>query len=341
MIAAYLVYNRISVGVFMPTSGSVKAGLSIVGNLHFFDQVILPKNWFLTRGPTWLFSEVFMRVFQMIVPAIICGIFLFRRRRFRSDLVEALCFGVILKALYNLVNVGLFNQGSWYYGASIFVANFVIALWLDRAALTLRPLASGEAGFRPWAAAAAGIVFVSLCFNIYVHHLIASDTAQGQGRQSIFDQRETLRAMVRHAGSDRFIEFDDGELSYVTGMPALSGLGLVLDPEAGRAMADEHFFDLATRRHYSLIMAAGIYRTTIDSVVESNRRGDTSSLDLISAHESFSLPDRSCVLRSRVRSRTLSHHTKTLEAERHRIPNVLAQFASQYFMQLHAFGRSR
>ena len=78
MIAAYLVYNRISVGVFMPTSGSVKAGLSIVGNLHFFDQVILPKNWFLTRGPTWLFSEVFMRVFQMIVPAIICGIFLFQ-----------------------------------------------------------------------------------------------------------------------------------------------------------------------------------------------------------------------------------------------------------------------
>ena len=64
MIAAYLVYNRISVGVFMPTSGSVKAGLSIVGNLHFFDQVILPKNWFLTRGPTWLFSEVFMRVIR-------------------------------------------------------------------------------------------------------------------------------------------------------------------------------------------------------------------------------------------------------------------------------------
>jgi hypothetical protein len=285
MIATYLVYNRISVGVLMPTSGSVKAGLSIVGNLHFFDQVILPKNWFLTPGPKWLFSEVFMRVFQMIVPAIICGIFLFRQRRFRFDLVEALCFGVILKALYNLVNVGLFNQGSWYYGASIFVANFVIALWLDRAALILRPLASGDAGFRPWAAAGAGIVFVSVCFNIYVHHMIASDTAQGQGGESIFDQRETLRAMVRHAGSDRFIEFDDGELSYVTGMPALSGLGLVLDPEAGRAMADGHFFDLATRRHYSLIMAAGIYRTTIDSVVESNRRGDINSLGLISVHE--------------------------------------------------------
>jgi hypothetical protein len=285
MIAAYLVYNRISVGVFMPTSGSVKAGLSIVGNLHFFDQMILPKNWFVMTGPKWFFSEVFMRVFQMIVPAIICGIFLFRQGRFRFGLVEALCFGVMLKALYNLVNVGLFNQGSWYYGASIFVANFVIALWLDRTALTLRSLASGDVGLRPWTAVAAGVVFVSVCFNIYVHHLIASDTAKGQAEQSIFDQRETLRAIVRHAGSDRFVEFDDGELSYVTGMPALSGLGLVLDPEAGRAMANGHFFDLATRRGYSLIMAAGIYRATIDSVVESDRRGDINSLDLISALE--------------------------------------------------------
>ena len=83
----------------MPTSGSVKAGLSIVGNLHFFDQAILPKNWFLTRGPTWLFSEIFMRVFQMICSRIHLWHLPFRRRRSALDLVEALCFGVILKAL--------------------------------------------------------------------------------------------------------------------------------------------------------------------------------------------------------------------------------------------------
>ena len=285
MIAAYLIYNRISVGVFMPTSGSVKAGLSIRSNLHFVGQMVLPIQWFISPGAKWFFSEAFMRVFQMIVPAIICGIFAFRRGRLRFGLVEALCFGVLLKGLYNFVNVGLFNQGSWYYGASIFVANFVIALWLDRLAYSIQPAGANNATSKLLALAAAGAIFVSICFNIYVHRLIASDTMQGQAAQSIFDHRETLGSMVRQAGSDRFIEMDDGELSYVTEMPTLSGLGLALDPEASMAMAHGHFFELALQRHYSLIMASGIYRTMINSLLESHMLGYRPSLFEISARE--------------------------------------------------------
>ncbi|HEX4021119.1 MAG TPA: hypothetical protein VHX63_08245 [Acidobacteriaceae bacterium] len=282
MIAAYLVYNRISVGVFMPTSGASKAALSIGLNVLFVLQMILPVQWNVSPAMNW-FPETFMRVFQMIVPAIICSVFLFRRGWRRFDLIGALCLGVLLKSLYNFVNVGLYEQGSWYFGASIFVANLVIALWLDRTAHSVQPVDAKDVGPNPWIAAVVGTIFVGICFNIYVNHIIASGT--GREALSILDHRETLRAMVQHEGSDRFIDMDDGVLAYATAMPALSGLGLVLDPEAAQALAHGHFFDIALQRHYSLMMASGLSRTVIDSVLASNKHGSKSSMDLISAHE--------------------------------------------------------
>ena len=284
MIAAYLLYNRISVGVWMPTSGAVKAGLSVGLNLGYLALLLLPIGWHIPSGMNW-FPEIFMRMFQMVVPAILCGIFLFRRRGCRFDLIRALCIGVLLKGFYNFVFVALMNQGSWYYGASIFIANLVIALWLDGALQAIRPLGLKDAGLNPWAAAVAATLLVGVSFNIYVNHLTAKGNPQGQGALNIFNQREALRAMVRHAGSDRFIEMNDGELAYVTGMPALSGTGLVLDPQASRAMAHGHFFDLALQRHTSLILACGAYRTIMDAEVESNQHGHPYPIFQISARE--------------------------------------------------------
>ena len=111
--------------------------------------------------------------------------------------------------------------------------------------------------------------------------------ANGGGRwqYNILKQSEVLREMVQRQGSDRFIEMNDGELAYSTGMQAMSGQGLVLDPPAARALARGHFFDIAADRNYHLMMASGLYKDQIDEFLQRRTAGDHKPIYTISGDE--------------------------------------------------------
>jgi hypothetical protein len=283
MIVAYLIYNRISVGVFMPVSGSVKAGLSISENLRHALGLVIPGRWSQIKVGDNLYSEVFMRMFQMLAPMALCGIYLIRRDRARWGLIEALCVGVLLKGAYNFCNVATFHQGSWYFGSSIFLANLVIALLWDRTLNLAHPVEQWPSPLRPWVAALACGVLTAACFNIYAKNLMSR--VGGVWQQNILLQGDTLRAMVQREGSDRFIEMNDGELAYATGMQTLSGQGLVLDPPAARALAHGHFFDVASDRNYYLMMASGLYKDQIDAMLQNRKEGSREGIYTISGAE--------------------------------------------------------
>lgn len=283
MIVAYLIYNRISVGVFMPTSGSVKAGLAISENLHNALALVIPGRWSQMVAGDGLYSENFMRIFQMLAPMVLCGIYLIRRNHSPWGVIEALCVGVLLKGAYNFINVRTFHQGSWYFGSSIFTANLVIALMLDRTLNLARPVGRKVSPLRPWIAASACGVLTAACFNIYANHLMSH--GGGTSQNSILEQSETLREMVQRQNSDRFIEMDDGELAYATGMQTLSGQGLVLDPPAAGALAHGHFFDVASDRNYHLMMASSMYKDLIDTVLQRRKEGSREGFFTISGTE--------------------------------------------------------
>jgi len=226
-----------------------------------------------------------MRMFQMLAPMALCGIYLYLIRRDRAPwgLIEALCAGVLLKGAYNFCNVRTFHQGSWYFGSSIFIANLAIALLLDRTLNLAHPVKRQASPLRPWIAASACGVLTAVCFNIYANHLMSH--GGGRWQQSILQQSDTLRAMVQHEGSDRFIEMNDGELAYATGMQTLSGQGLVLDPPAARALAHGHFFDVASDRNYYLMMASGLYKDQIDAMLQKRKEGSREGIYTISGTE--------------------------------------------------------
>lgn len=283
MIAAYIVYNRISVGVFMPTSGATKAGLAISDNLHNTLSLVIPGRWSQMVGGDFFYSEIFMRVFQMLAPMALCAFYLIRRDRYAWGLIEALCIGVLLKGAYNFVNVKTLHQGSWYFSSSVFVANLVIALFCDRTLSLAYPAAGKPSPLRPWIAAAALAVLTGVSFNIYANHFMAH--GGGRWQHNMLTQSETLRKMVQDQGSDRFIEMNDGELAYSTGMQTMSGQGLVLDPPAARALAHGHFFDIASDRDYHLMMASGLYRDQIDEFLQRRKAGDHGPIYSISGDE--------------------------------------------------------
>jgi hypothetical protein len=283
MIVAYVIYNRISVGVFLPTSGSVKAGLSISENLMNALGLVIAERWSQGVLADTNYSEVFMRMFQMIAPMFLCGIYLVRRDRSPWGVIEALCVGVILKGAYNFVNVRTFHQGSWYFGSSIFMANLVIALLWDRNLNLAHAGGSKASPLRPWTAALACGALTTVSFNIYTNHLISH--GGGRWQNSILRQSGTLRAMVQHEGSDRFIDMNDGELAYATGMQTLSGQGLALDPPAAEALAQGRLLDLASERNFHLMMVSGMYKDQVDGYLERRKPGDRTPLYTISGVE--------------------------------------------------------
>jgi len=283
MIAAYVFYNRISVGVFMPTSGATKAGLAVADNLHNALALITPGRWSQMAAGDFLYSERFMRVFQMLAPMAVCALYLIRRGRSAWGLMETLCVGVLLKGTYNLLIVKTFYQGSWYFASSIFVANLVIALFCDRTLCLAYPAVSKPSPLRPWIAVCALGVLTGVSFNIYANHFMAH--GGGRWQSNILTQSEALRKMVHDQSTDRFIEMNDGELAYSTGMQTMSGQGLVLDPPAAWALAHGHLIDIASDRNYHLMMASGMYKDMIDAVLQRREEGSREGFFSISGTE--------------------------------------------------------
>ena len=283
MLAAYFVYNRVYVGVFLPTSGALKAGLSLGDNLRGALAMVVPGHWSQMSVGDSGFAELYMRVFQILAPMLVCCVFLIRRDRAPWGLIEALCVGVLLKGAYNLVNVRLFHQGSWYFASSIFIGNLVIALLWDRTLSRARPLRVRDSVVHGWGGVMVCGLVASVCFNLYANRLMAD--GGGRWQEGILVQRDAVRAMVQQAGSDRFIEMNDGELAYATGMQTISGQGLVLDPPAAVALTHGHFFDLAADRDYHLMMASGMYKDQIDAFLKNRKAGDSTPLYTISGEE--------------------------------------------------------
>ena len=266
LLLCYVLYNRSTAGVFLPSSGAAKAGIAIGSNLRAALHLVLPNfSGAPPRGasaPFNVFGETYNRVFGMVAPAIVCGVYLFWFRHRRITLIGALCGGVLLKSAYNLLAVDLFYQGSWYYGVDLCVANICVGLAVARI-LSTQETSLGQQGSTRFLGAllSSGLV-VALASNAFLSRLFA--VSAGTGQRALFEDRQEIRQMLARAGADRFVEFDDGMLTYATGESALAGLGLALDPEANRARSQGHFLQLAVSRGYSVALATQPYTSAID-----------------------------------------------------------------------------
>jgi len=121
ILGSYLVYNRISVGVFLPLSGVAKAGFAGWYNFRQIIMLLLP----VLRGEPpvaiqgglgyAIFDEQYMRILQIVLPLTVCAVEWLRLRRESTSpetiLIRGLCVGVALKAAYNFLFVGTYHQG--------------------------------------------------------------------------------------------------------------------------------------------------------------------------------------------------------------------------------------
>jgi hypothetical protein len=280
MVAAYLAYNHHTLGFFLPISGGAKAGFALIKNVKWSFSLFLPV---LTGdGPSALlgsgsanyygFGERATRLVQMLLPMVLgivelALVFRFRERRF--NLIHAAAVGVIGKASYNLIFVEVWYQGTWYYTVSIAFANLILVLWIDRVLARLShrtPL--------PLSLAIHALC-VLFAFNVFISR---RNFIGPVNKVSLLANSDPIRNKLKSLGANRFIEFDDGFISYASGVPSLAGLGLALDPEAQHAMHQGEFLTLAEKRGYRIIIADSSYATIVDDMVVALSQGGKPAL---------------------------------------------------------------
>lgn len=285
MLGAYLIYNRVTVGVFLPISGAAKAGLAFWQNfkwsMRFFLPVVTGDLPMALREPgaSRYFVEPGARQIQMVLPAVICAIELFvvLRRRvagIRFNIIHAFAIGVILKAAYNFLFVTNLDQGVWYYTVSIALANLILVLWISRAVYRLWPLAL-ETRRASLQFLALHLLWVLASFNIIVN--IRNETGSVAHVRAL-ENVPAIRAKLNSLGATKVIEIDDGFIGYVDGLPSVGGLGLVLDREAAAAMKQGHFLDLMYRRGNRIIVSETGYVVAVDGVVNAQKLGKSAAL---------------------------------------------------------------
>lgn len=248
LIASYLLYNKATVGVFLPTSGAAKAGLGLRTNLGWTLKLIIPM--FTKRLPRILtsdgesdaFQEEAFRAFQMVVPMLICTMYLVMRRgrRHSQDILATLAVGVILKGLYNWVFVAGGYQGSWYYTVSVMVANAIAVVWCDQ----LFQYVPITARIRRVFACGYGVLVLYALSAFY--GIVSQEW--GPARLRLLNDGKVIAANLAKRDDHCFIEFDDGFVSFALAIQAESGFGLALDVPATKALRDGDFVPVMEQR---------------------------------------------------------------------------------------------
>ncbi len=270
MIALYLLYNHRTVGVWMPVSGMAKVGRGYRAGIG--ESLRLLSGWpffsLPSYGVAFQFSNTFVMVTQMLAPMAIAVVFLFwqHRRGFAvaNPVLKSLAFGVLLKGTYNFLRVPIGYQGAWYYGASIATANILLAVMLAEALghpSVARPSTSSLRG----PAGTALRLLAVLCLAFLSFNITAARASQN-GFASTRDawlERAHLAHAIRSSTKAPFLEFQDGQLSFETGLPSVSGFGLAADPEAVRAQHSGTYFDLLARRGITVAAASNTYPPVI------------------------------------------------------------------------------
>lgn len=274
----YLTYNKITVNAFMPLSGAEKfSWTAITSNLKIFVWSFVPISpvdlplYHTDRILGFsIYSEIFMRNFQMIYPAAMCGLYLLAQRKgYFKEMPRVFVFvaiGIIIKVAYNFIFVSLWHQGHWYFANSIFFSNFLGMLFF--AAAINRIFDKAIKARASYIAVALAVLTTAYLSNAFFNW--KSNAYFGSSARGIYENRYEIISMLNKTGITKFIEFDDGIIGWSTGIPATSGLGLALDKQATAARKNGIFLKLMKERGYQYGVAGGDYADFLKSQLSKN-----------------------------------------------------------------------
>jgi hypothetical protein len=264
VIGAYLVYNRASVGTFMPVSGAVKSTFPHAG----YGNVA----WLLSLGtlPSRHVMYGLGRIGSIAFPALIALLyfpFVLRPGRTSgrvlelrqghgrfSELMLLTATGMLLLAAYDVLFVVVWHIGEWYAPISVvFVSLFALQL-AERVGQRWHPF---RGRWSAWAGVCA-LVGVELASFWKLQRLLPWGEAY-----AIFCLHESARVIARYGSQPpRLLSRDDGVVAFGTGFPTTSGTLLALDPAAAAASNAGRFQELLQQRGVDRITSLHYHDTS-------------------------------------------------------------------------------
>ena len=231
----YLVMSSFLFGSIVPVSGELKSTFPwpTIQNARTAAHVVF--SFFGAPRPP-IFD--YWRVFQLAVPglAALLSPFLLRRDR---EFLFATSMGVLILASYNFLFVQTYGQGHWYMPVGTLLVSLIALDVSERWLATLRATR---------VVAIVGLVMViGTAFFLRLHR-----HADYHARFSQFFFEEAPLVRARFAGNPpKLLEFDDGIVSWATGLDAMSAWGPGLDAEGARAFERGKLFEVASERGFN------------------------------------------------------------------------------------------
>jgi hypothetical protein len=246
-LGAYLLMNRIFVGVAFPLSGAMKS------MFPYFSSDNLRRLADLTSESNCDSLVVFYwREAQLCVPMLFAVLYLavtFRIRAVPQGITVELrpsttnidrflvpvALGVLALGAYDFLFVHLLAQGHWYFPVSTtFITLAVVALSQRRPRIP-----------NWWIP-----VFLAVGVCVFVRYRRSAEF-HARFARFYFDEAPKVRARYGAAGLN-LLEFDDGIVSYSLDVPSMSGT-LMLDRESAEAKGSRNLFRCASRRGFDRV----------------------------------------------------------------------------------------
>ncbi|HVU05131.1 MAG TPA: hypothetical protein VHE30_25450 [Polyangiaceae bacterium] len=310
LVGVYLALNRFYCGMFLPISGEIKSTFPHVATTN---GSLLASLVLSPRRVPWTHAH---RGLQMLLPALVAlGVVRVLARdatRPSPDGVSAprrflgaTALGVLTLAAYDFLYVPRTTQGHWYFPvSSAFVSMAALAAWV-------RFVPGGRAP----PVRASGIRQAIACSLVIAGYLLVASIGTDEGLAAFyFDEAPKIRDFYR-GKTVKMVEFDDGIVTFATGIPAMSGLGLTLDraavEESGGFAAHRtgkaRIMDLGVRRGYDRFTVVGYphgkvtpkssssqIRTAFIGQIAGQLEGCDLALDYVSVPTNFAIVRASC-----------------------------------------------
>ncbi len=251
LLGAYLVYNRMVVGRFLPTSGAVKS--------TFPNPTAQNLEWLLSLGTLKTRHLMFGlgRIGSIAIPALISLLYFPFALRLRgplsrpglslreghgrfSQLMLLTALGMLGLATYNVLFVVSWQIGEWYAPISVlFVSLFAVQ--------------AAEHLARRWTFSGRRWLGVAMAFTLCAIQLLSfsklSRLKPWGMTYASFCLVQSAKVIAHYAGAPpQLVSRDDGVVGFGTGFSTTSGTRLALDPEAVDASKDGQFEALLQKR---------------------------------------------------------------------------------------------
>jgi hypothetical protein len=232
-LIVFMILNQMLVGAPLPTSGSGKIGIGLMGNLG------LLWSYFKSHGGDQQ-DRIAALLFCIVIGAVFLLISLRKTKNQTSTLSTQhyLATATLLVGIFLLLNtvflftlVPLWNQGYWYYFPMMFMAAFLLACYIALAGKHFQ-----VTGYL------LGFFILAFILNMpAINRLVTQPpTKYALVTSILWKQQDRIAALLESQfGKFKIIDTYDGAFAYLLNVPTRSITGLVASPaEAVKGAAD-------------------------------------------------------------------------------------------------------